>query len=79
MLICWQKRKPTWRSSSAEKGLRVDGVLSDISIEMLIKLHERYGSGRTRFFVLVERCELVQCIQQRMIDAIEKELRRRLN
>jgi hypothetical protein len=53
----------------------MDGVLSDISTEVLIKLRERYVSGRARFFVLAERYEGVQCLQQRMIDTIEKELR----
>jgi hypothetical protein len=51
-------------------------VLSGISTEVLVKLRERYLNGRTRFFVLAEGCE---DIQQKMIDAIEKELRRRFN
>ena len=55
----------------------VGGVLSDISTEVLIKLLDRYLSGRTRFFVFAERGEVVECVQQKIIDAIEKELWRR--
>jgi hypothetical protein len=53
-------------------------VLSEISTEVLVKLRERYLSGRTLFLPLEEGGEM-ECLQQRMIEAIEKEIQRRLH
>jgi hypothetical protein len=53
-------------------------VLSEIPTEVLVKLRERYLSGRTRFLPLEEGGEM-ECLQQRMIEAIEKEIQRRLD
>jgi hypothetical protein len=49
------------------------GALSDISTEVLITLPDRYVGGRSG------KGELVQYIQQRIVEAIEKERQRRLN
>jgi hypothetical protein len=53
-------------------------VLSQISTEVLVKLRERYLSGRTPF-LLLEKGDEVECLRQRMIEAIEKEIQRRLD
>jgi hypothetical protein len=54
-------------------------MFCDVSTEMLIKLRERYSSGRTRFFAFHEGPEVAHAIKEMIIDAIEKELRRRLS
>jgi hypothetical protein len=55
--------------------------LSDISTELLIKLRERFRSGRMRFSALVEgqdRPTVADWMQERLILVVENELRRRL-
>jgi hypothetical protein len=57
-------------------------MLSDISTELLIKLRERFRSGRTRFSVLAEgrpRPTVADWMQERLILVVEDELRRRLH
>jgi hypothetical protein len=53
-------------------------MLSEISTEVLVILRERYLGGHTRFLLLGGGGE-IQCLQQRMIETIEKEIKRRLN
>jgi hypothetical protein len=57
-------------------------MLSDISTEMLVKLRERYLNGRTCFSAFADGGDPpndVAWIKERMIEAVENELRRRLN
>ena len=54
-------------------------TLSDISTEMLIKLRERFQSGRMRFSPVAMGVAWVQECERKMIEAVEGELRRRLN
>lgn len=57
-------------------------TLSDISTELLIKLRERYRSGRTRFLAFAggqDDPRAAEWMQQTMIMVVENELRRRLN
>jgi hypothetical protein len=57
-------------------------TLSEISTESLIKLRERFRSGRTRFFALAQGRDLpavADWMQERLILVVENELRRRLH
>jgi hypothetical protein len=59
-------------------------TLSEISTEILFKLRDRFHSGRIRFSAVAQDqapdviAWLREC-QRKMIEAIENELRRRLN
>ena len=52
--------------------------MGDIPIETLIELRQRLRSGRTRIAPMAESREWLREIERRMIEAIEDELRRRL-
>jgi hypothetical protein len=57
-------------------------TLSDISTELLIKLRERFRSGRTRFLASAEghdQPKAAEWMQETLIVVVENELRRRLN
>jgi hypothetical protein len=57
-------------------------TLSDISTELLIKLRERFLSGRTVFLAFAggqDDPRAAEWMQQTMIMVVETELRRRLN
>jgi hypothetical protein len=57
-------------------------MLSDISTEMLVKLRERYLNGRMCFSASADGGNPpndIAWIKERMIEAVENELRRRLN
>jgi len=65
--------------------IRVDGVrvcamaLDDISTEMLIKMRERFQSGRTYFHAVTATVARTQERERKAIEAVEAELCRRLN
>jgi hypothetical protein len=57
-------------------------MLSNISTELLIKMREHFLSGRTRFFASEggpSHPKAPAWIRETMIEAVEDELRRRLN
>jgi hypothetical protein len=57
-------------------------TLSDISTELLIKLRERFLSGRTRFLAFAggqDDPRAAERLQETIIMVVETELRRRLN
>jgi hypothetical protein len=54
-------------------------TLDNISTEVLLKLRERFQSGRTRFHAMVASVEWMQEWEREIIEALESELRRRLN
>jgi hypothetical protein len=54
-------------------------TLGDISTEMLIKLRERFQSGRTRIFAVAINRDARLRFERKVIEAVEDELRRRLN
>jgi hypothetical protein len=57
-------------------------TLSDILTELLIKVRERFLSGRTRFLALAagqDHPKAAEWMQETMIMAVENELRRRLS
>jgi hypothetical protein len=54
-------------------------TLDDISTEMLIKLRQRFQSGHARIHALAASITWMQEFERRLIEALEGELRRRLN
>jgi hypothetical protein len=52
--------------------------MDDIPTELLLKLRERLLSGQTRVAALAEGREWLPEIESRMIEALESELRQRL-
>jgi hypothetical protein len=57
-------------------------TLSDISTELLIKLRERFLSGRTRFLAFAggqDDPKAAEWMKETLIVVVENELHRRLN
>ena len=54
-------------------------TLDDISTEVLIKMRERFQSGRTRFHAVTATVAWMQECERKVIEAVEAELCRRLN
>jgi hypothetical protein len=54
-------------------------ALDDISTEVLIKMRERFQSGRTYFHAVTATVAWTQECERKALEAIEAELCRRLN
>ena len=54
-------------------------TLDNISTEVLLKLRKRFQSGRTRFHAVAASVAWTQEFERDVIEAVESELRRRLN
>ena len=54
-------------------------TLDDISTEMLLKLRDRFQSGRARFHAVTATVAWMQECERKVIEAVEAELCRRLN
>jgi hypothetical protein len=54
-------------------------TLDDISTEVLLKMRERFQSGRARFDAVLAGVAWMKEFEREMIRAVETELRRRLN
>jgi hypothetical protein len=54
-------------------------TLDDISTETLIKMRERFHNGRAHFRPVAASLAWMQECQREIIEAVELELRRRLN
>jgi hypothetical protein len=54
-------------------------TLDDISTEALIKLRERFQSGRARIHAVAADLTWMQEFERKVVEAVEGELRRRLN
>ena len=53
--------------------------MDDISTEVLLKMRERFQSGRAHFDAVVAGVTWMQEFEREIIKAVETELRRRLN
>jgi len=53
--------------------------LDDISTEMLLKLRERFQSGHAHFLAVAASVAWTREFERKVIEAVESELRRRLN
>jgi hypothetical protein len=54
-------------------------TVRDIPTEMLVKLRERFLSGRARLSMLTQDPAWLREFERGLIEALEKELRRRLH
>jgi hypothetical protein len=54
-------------------------ILDDIPTEVLIKMRERFQSGRTHFYAVTATVAWMQECERKVNEAVEAELCRRLN
>jgi hypothetical protein len=54
-------------------------TLDDIATEVLVKMRERFQSGRTHFYAVTATVAWMQECERKVNEAVEAELCRRLN
>jgi hypothetical protein len=54
-------------------------IIGDIPTELLLRMRERFLDGRASVWSFTERQEWLREFEQKMIEALDNELRRRLH